>query len=382
MSATRVANSETTIFTVVNTLAAQYNAVGLSQGAPDFDTPRWVLDIIKGSFDAGRNQYAPLSGVPEFRQAISDIYRTKYGLSFDPNTQVTVTSGATEAIFDSVMALCDPGDELIAFEPFFDSYAGSCKMAGCTMKAVTLHLPDFSFDRKELEAAITPRTKAIIINNPNNPSGKVFTLEELTILSEVANKYNLVIISDEVYENLVFDGLRHIPTASIPGLADRTITINSTAKTFSATGWKIGYICTTPALTAAVQAVHQWVTFAVNHPIQLAFSKILPISADYSREFCAEMEKRRDYLLARATEWGFDPIKPEGSYFFMATFDRLSKKSDMEYMEELIKTKKVALIPASPFYLSAVDEGRRLMRFNFVKSMAVLEQADKNMRSL
>ena len=210
----------------------------------------------------------------------------------------------------------------------------------------------------------------------------MFTLEELTILSEVANKYNLVIISDEVYENLVFDGLRHIPTASIPRLADRTITINSTAKTFSATGWKIGYICTTPALTAAVQAVHQWVTFAVNHPIQLAFSKILPISADYSREFCAEMEKRRDYLFARATEWGFDPIKPEGSYFFMATFDRLSKKSDMEYMEELIKTKKVALIPASPFYLSAVDEGRRLMRFNFVKSMAVLEQADKNMRSL
>ncbi|MBQ3712646.1 MAG: aminotransferase class I/II-fold pyridoxal phosphate-dependent enzyme [Spirochaetia bacterium] len=382
MSATRVANSETTIFTVVNSLAAQHNAVGLSQGAPDFDTPRWVLDIIKESFDAGRNQYAPLSGVPEFRQAISGMYKAKYGLNFDPATQITVTSGATEAIFDSVMALCDPGDELIAFEPFFDSYAGSCKMALCTMKAVTLHLPDFSFDRKELEDAITPRTKAIIINNPNNPSGKVFSREELTVLSEIANKYNLVIISDEVYENLVFDGLKHIPTASIQGLADRTITINSTAKTFSATGWKIGYICTTQALTQAVQAVHQWVTFAVNHPIQLAFSRILPISADYSKAFCAEMEKRRDYLLARAAEWGFDPIKPEGSYFFMATFDKLSQKSDMEFMEELIKTKQVALIPASPFYLSAIDEGCRLMRFNFVKSMAALEQADKNMRRL
>ena len=382
MSATRVANSETTIFTVVNTLAAQYNAVGLSQGAPDFDTPQWVLDIIKEAFDAGRNQYAPMPGVPEFRQAISNIYRTKYGLSFDPATQITVTSGATEAIFDSVMAICDPGDELIAFEPFFDSYAGSCKMAGCTMKAVTLHLPDFSFDRKELEAAITPRTKAIIINNPNNPSGKVFTEEELTILSEVANKYNLTVISDEVYENLVFDRLKHIPTASIPGLAERTITINSTAKTFSATGWKIGYICTTPALTAAVQAVHQWVTFAVNHPIQLAFSRILPTAADYSREFCTQMEKHRDYLLTQATEWGFNPIKPAGSYFFLATFDRLSKKSDMEFMEELIKTKKVALIPASPFYLRAKDEGHRLLRFNFVKSMAALEQADKNMRKL
>ena len=382
MSANRVANSETTIFTVVNNLAAKYNAVGLSQGAPDFDSPKWVLDIIKESFDAGRNQYAPLSGVPEFRKAISDMYRTKYNLFFDPATQITVTSGATEAIFDSVMALCDPGDELIAFEPFFDSYAGSCKMALCTMKAVTLHLPDFSFDRKELEAAITPRTKAIIINNPNNPSGKVFSREELTVISEVANKYNLTVISDEVYENLVFDGLEHIPAASIPGLADRTITINSTAKTFSATGWKIGFICAPAHLTQAVQAVHQWVTFAVNTPIQIAFSRILPISADYSKEFCTQMEKHRDYLFKKSQEWGFDPIKPHGSYFFMATFDRLSPKSDMEFMEELIKTRQVALIPASPFYLNAKDEGRRLLRFNFVKSMAALQQADKNMRSL
>ena len=382
MSANRIANSETTIFTVVNNLAAKYNAVGLSQGAPDFDSPKWVLDIIKGAFDAGRNQYAPLSGVPEFRQAISDMYRTKYNLFFDPATQITVTSGATEAIFDSVMALCDPGDELIAFEPFFDSYAGSCKMALCTMKAVTLHLPDFSFDRKELEAAITPRTKAIIINNPNNPSGKVFSREELTVISEVANKYNLTVISDEVYENLVFDGLEHIPTASVPGLADRTITINSTAKTFSATGWKIGFICAPAHLTQAVQAVHQWVTFAVNTPIQIAFSRILPISADYSKEFCTQMEKHRDYLFKKSQEWGFDPIKPHGSYFFMATFDRLSPKSDMEFMEELIKTRQVALIPASPFYLNAKDEGRRLLRFNFVKSMAALQQADKNMRSL
>ena len=382
MSANRVANSETTIFTVVNNFAAKYNAVGLSQGAPDFDSPRWVLDIIKEAFDAGRNQYAPLSGVPEFRQAISDMYWTKYNLSFDPATQITVTSGATEAIFDSVMALCDPGDKLIAFEPFFDSYAGSCKMALCTMKAVTLHLPDFSFDRKELEAAITPRTKAIIINNPNNPSGKVFSREELTVISEVANKYNLTVISDEVYENLVFDGLEHIPTASIPGLAYRTITINSTAKTFSATGWKIGFICAPAHLTQAVQAVHQWVTFAVNTPIQIAFSRILPISADYSKEFCTQMEKHRDYLFKKSQEWGFDPIKPHGSYFFMATFDRLSPKSDMEFMEELIKTRQVALIPASPFYLNAKDEGSRLLRFNFVKSMAALEQADKNMRSL
>jgi len=382
MLANRIANSETTIFTVVNNLAAKYNAVGLSQGAPDFDSPKWVLDIIKEAFDAGRNQYAPLSGVLEFRQAISDMYRTKYNLFFDPATQITVTSGATEAIFDSVMVLCDPGDELIAFEPFFDSYAGSCKMALCTMKAVTLHLPDFSFDRKELEAAITPRTKAIIINNPNNPSGKVFSREELTVISEVANKYNLTVISDEVYENLVFDGLEHIPAASIPGLADRTITINSTAKTFSATGWKIGFICAPAHLTQAVQAVHQWVTFAVNTPIQIAFSKILPISADYSKEFCTQMEKHRDYLFKKSQEWGFNPIKPHGSYFFMATFDRLSPKSDMEFMEELIKTRQVALIPASPFYLNAKDEGSRLLRFNFVKSMAALEQADKNMRSL
>ncbi|MCQ2603427.1 MAG: aminotransferase class I/II-fold pyridoxal phosphate-dependent enzyme [Spirochaetia bacterium] len=379
MTAERVANSETTIFTVVNTLAAKYNAVGLSQGAPDFDTPAWVLDIVREAFTLGRNQYAPLSGVPEFRQAISDVYSRKYDLHFNPNTQITVTSGATEAIFDSVMAVCDPGDELIVFEPFFDSYAGSAKMAGCRMKAVTLHLPDFTFDRKELENAITPKTKAILINNPNNPSGKVYSREELTVISEIANKYDLTVISDEVYENLVFDGLKHIPTASIPGLENRTITINSTAKTFSATGWKIGYICAPEYLTAAVQAVHQWVTFAVNTPIQIAFSKILPQADRYSADFCTEMEKRRNYLLERSANWGFDPIRPSGSYFFMATFGKLSASSDMDFMEQLIRERHVALIPASPFYLNAKDEGQKLLRFNFVKSMAALEQADKNM---
>ena len=191
MSADRVANSETTIFTVVNQLAAKYNAVGLSQGAPDFDTPKWVLDEVKKAFDLGFNQYAPLAGVPKFRNAISAAYKNKYNLDFAPETQITVTSGATEAIFDCILALCDPDDEIIAFEPFFDSYAGSAKMAGCNFKAVTLHLPDFSFDKKELEAAVTPHTKAIIINNPHNPSGKVYTREELETIGEIADKYNL-----------------------------------------------------------------------------------------------------------------------------------------------------------------------------------------------
>jgi len=382
MTAQRVADSETTIFTVVNQLAAKYNAVGLSQGAPDFDTPKWVLDEVKKAFDLERNQYAPLAGVPEFRNAISTVYKKKYNLTFDPATQITVTSGATEAIFDSVMSLCDPGDEIIAFEPFFDSYAGSAKMAGCNFKAVTLHLPDFSFDRKELEAAVTPHTKAIIVNNPHNPSGKVYTKEELEVIGEVAEKYNITVISDEVYENLVFDGLKHIPTASIPSLRDRTITVNSTAKTYSSTGWKIGYICAPEHLTKALQAVHQWVTFAVNTPIQIAFSNILPKADGYIKEFCSAMEKNRNFLFNKSKEWGFDPIKPNGSYFFMATFDRLSKLDDMAFMEKLIKEKKVALIPTSPFYLNAKDEGYRLLRFNFVKSMAALEAAEKNMREL
>ncbi len=380
MTAERVANSETTIFTVVNNLAAQYNAVGLSQGAPDFNPADWVLDIVRDSFSLGRNQYAPMTGVPELRQAISTLYREKYGITYDADKCITVTAGATEAIFCAVMALCGPGDELIVFEPFFDSYAGSAKMAGCSMKAVTLRLPDFSFSEADLEKAVSPRTKAIIVNNPHNPTGKVYTREELEIIGRVAEKHNLTVISDEVYENLVFDGLKHIPTASVPGLENRTVTISSTAKTFSSTGWKIGYMCAPPLLSEAARAVHQWVTFAVNTPIQIAFSKILPISGEYSRNFCAEMEKRRNFLTEKATEWGFDPIKSAGSYFFMATFDRISDLDDMKFMEYMIREKQVALIPASPFYLNAMDEGKRLVRFNFVKSMEALEKAAENMR--
>ena len=299
MIADRISGMGTTIFAVINSLAAEYNAVNLSQGAPDFDTEDWVLDIVKKSFDKGRNQYAPLPGVPEMRNAVCDLYKSRYSLSYNPDKEISITTGATEAIYSTITGFINPGDEVVVFEPFYDSYISSVKMAGGIVKPVTLKFPDFSFEKSDIEKKISSKTKMIILNNPHNPAGRVFRKEELEIIAELAELHNLIVLSDEVYEFLVYGDSRHIPFASLKGMKDRTVTVSSTGKTLTATGWKIGYACAPEWLTKGVRGVRQWTTFSVNTALQLAMAEILPVMDSHIEDFRKRMDSHRVFLRMR-----------------------------------------------------------------------------------
>ena len=379
MIADRISGMGTTIFAVINSLAAEYNAVNLSQGAPDFDTEKWVLDIVKKSFDRGKNQYAPLPGVPELRSAISDLYESEYSLSYNPDTEISVTTGATEAIYSTVTGFINPGDEVIVFEPFYDSYISSVKMAGGIVRPVTLKFPDFSFESSDIEKNISHKTKMIIINNPHNPAGRVFRKEELKIIAGIAEKHDLIILSDEVYEFLVYGENRHIPFASLEGMKDRTVTVSSTGKTLSCTGWKIGYASAPEHLTRGIRGVRQWTSFSVNTPLQLAMAEILPNMKSHVDDFRDRMDRHRKHLTDEALKCGFRPAPAEGGYFFLAEFDRISDLPGFDFVKWLIMEKQVALIPVEGFYSSNRDEGRKLVRFNFAKSLPVIEQAIENL---
>ena len=385
MSATRVANSETTIFTVVNTLAAQYNAVGLSQGAPDFDTPRWVLDIIKEAFDAGRNQYAPLSGVPEFRKAISDIYRTKYGLSFDPNTQITVTSGATEAIFDSVMALCDPGDRVLVFSPFYENYGADAILSGAEPIYIPLVPPDYSFDPDLIEQGFRIGAKAIVICNPSNPCGKVFTREELLLIGDLAKRYDAYIVTDEVYEHMVYAPSIHTPMAGLPGMAERTITCNSLSKTFSITGWRLGYLIGPEKVVEAARKVHDFLTVGAPSPLQEAAVTGLGFGEEYYRSLNALYRQKRDYFLAGLDRLGLKHNIPQGTYFVLveiSDFLRLPQFqgwSDLEFCEWMIREVGVAAVPGSSFFREPVNN---LIRLHFARSQETLDEVFRRLEKL
>ena len=385
--ADRIKNMGTTIFTAIGELANQYNAVKLSQGAPDYDAPKWIIDEITKGFYEKNNQYAPLSGVPVLKNSISNLYKRKYDLTYN-SENITVTSGATEAIFDTIFAFTNPGDEVILFEPFYDSYPASVEMAGGIVKAVTLKLPEFSFTSDDLENVLSDKTKMIILNSPHNPTGKVFSNKELKIIANFAKKHDLLVLSDEVYEFLSFgDENNHIPIASLEGMYERTVTISSTGKTLNATGWKIGYACSSKELINGINKVHQFNTFAVITPVQIGISRVLDTMDDYLLEFKKETLIKKDYLLNEVSKYGFKPaINPGGTYFFLTTFDEFLIKNnldknmnDSEFTEWLIKNKKLALIPVSGFYKNAITEGEKLVRFNFAKSDEILKKAVKNL---
>src|SRR6478735_2217088 len=269
-AAERIRGFGTSIFTEMSRLAAEHQAVNLGQGFPDFPGPDFVKEAAKAAIDANLNQYAPSHGTPRLRNAIAATFEQRTGRAVDADAEITVTSGATEAIFDIIQALLDPGDEIVFFEPFYDSYKASAVIAGAVPKFVTLQAPDWSFDPEALRNAITPRTRAILLNTPHNPTGKVFSQQELELIAGLAQEHDLVVITDEVYDRILFDGAEHISIATLPGMWERTLTINSTGKTFSMTGWKIGYAIGPASLNAAVRAVHQFVTFASQTPFQEA----------------------------------------------------------------------------------------------------------------
>ena len=371
--ASKLSGFGTTIFTEMTRLANERGAVNLAQGFPDFDGPEFVKDAAIAAVRAGRGQYARMSGIPEIHAALSAKYRRDYGLEYAPETEWTVTSGATEAIFAAIQGTCGPGDEVLLFEPFYDSYKPSIAMAGAAARVVSLRAPDWGFDRGEVERAVTDRTRAILLNTPHNPTGKVFSEDELEFLAGLCRTRDLLCISDEVYEHLVFEG-RHVPIATLPGMRERTITISSFGKTFSLTGWKVGWAGGPPELTAAVRAAHQFVTFATATPLQHGAAAALSAGPEYYERLVSEYRARRDFLSEELSRLGFGVRRPSGTYFVCADFTAFGFEDDVAFCRHLVEEIGVAAIPPSAFY-EHKELARGIVRFAFCKKRETLEAA-------
>ncbi|HVU13120.1 MAG TPA: aminotransferase class I/II-fold pyridoxal phosphate-dependent enzyme [Phototrophicaceae bacterium] len=380
----RVAGFGTTIFTEINQLAAQHNALNLGQGKPDFDTPAQVIAAEISALQAGnRNQYAPGPGSVALRQAIAAHANRFYNLDVDPNDGVVVTAGATEAIFSSVLGLVDKGDEVIVIEPYFDSYVPNITMAGATPVYVPLHPPTWTFDPDELKAAFNTKTRAIIINSPHNPTGRVFTLAELTMIADLCKEHDVTVICDEVYEHLVYDPARHVPMATLPGMFERTITASSMGKTFSATGWKIGWVYGAPDLVRGVGQAHQFVTFAVNYPAQEAAAFALGQSSTFYEEFQAMYTTKRDLMMSALKGSGLKAFQPEGAFYVMADFSEVFDGDDIDFARYLTSEIGVACIPPTFFYSTEhAHMASTQARFAFCKSDDMLRQAGERLANL
>ena len=364
--ANRIKGMGTSIFGTMSLLAVQHKAVNLGQGFPDFNGPDWIISAAHKAMMEGKNQYAPSNGILSLRQEISLIEKEYYGIEWNPETEITITAGATEALFSAIMALIDKDDEVILFEPFYDSYPSDVQLAGGICKYVTLQKPDFTFDFDELENQITDRTKMIVINSPHNPTGKVFTFEELSFIAKIAVKHNLIVLSDEAYEFMTFDGKKHIPIATVPGMKDRSITVSSTGKTFGMTGWKVGYIKAAENLTNAVRKVHQWVTFTINTPAQHAICHGFENFKNYLPEFRALYQSKKDLIVKELQSTGFRYFDSYGSYFIMVEIPTIKKLNDLDCSMDLVQNFGLATIPTSVFYGKS-NEGSTMLRLCFAK---------------
>lgn len=362
-------------------LANEHKAINLSQGFPDFDGPPWLKEAAAEAIRNGPNQYAPSHGLPALRQSIARKTERFYGLRYDADSEITVFSGATEAIFSCFNGLLDPGDEVILFEPFYDSYAPSAAMAGATVRYVPLRWPNMEFDPTELAAAFNERTRFIMVNTPNNPSGKVFTRDELEVIAELAKKHDTLVMTDEVYEHLVFDDHKHISMATLPGMRERTITISSTAKTFSMTGWKIGYALAPAHLTQALRSAHQFVTFCSASPLQAAMAIAIDRTDEYLPTLMHEYVERRKVLHDTLHDLGFIVSPPSGTYFILADIRPFGYDDDVTFCRMLPVEFGVACIPTSAFY-NHKDEGKFLARFAFCKNVETLREAGKRLQGL
>jgi len=364
----------TTIFAEMSALAATTGAVNLGQGFPDTDGPREIAAAAAAAIMEGRgNQYPPGAGIPELRQAVAAHQKRFYGFDLDPETQVLVTAGATEAIAAALIALMEPGDEAIAFEPYYDSYAASVAMAGGTRVPVTLRPPGFRPDLGALRAAITPRTRLILLNTPHNPTGVVFTPDELAVVAELACEHDLLVISDEVYEHMVFDGT-HLPISSLPGMADRTVTISSAAKIFSFTGWKIGWVTGSPQIVTAVRTVKQFLTYVSGGPFQYAVAQALALPDSYYASVAGDLRPKRDFFCDGLAAAGFEVYRPAGTYFVTTDVRPLGYTDGMEFCRDLPHRAGVVAIPSSVFYDNH-EAGKSQVRFAFCKKREVLAEA-------
>ena len=382
----RVAGFGTTVFVEINSLARQYNAVNLGQGAPDFDGPPEVLAAAVEAVNGALNQYAPGIGLPAVRAAIAYHSERFYGQKLNPDTEVLVTTGATEGVFAAVLGLTDPGDEVIVFEPVYDTYVPNLIMAGVTPRYVPLRGDRWEFDADELARAINRRTRAIIVNTPHNPTGKVFSYEELRVIADLCQKHDVVAITDEVYEHILYDDASHTRLATLPGMHERTLTISSLGKTFSVTGWKIGWAIGPAPLVNAVNQAHQFITYAVASPLQAAAASALNLPFSFFENLQASYQSRRDRMIEVLENAGFKVFKPAGSFFIMIDWRGVAPKhvqDDMQFARWLIREIGVACIPASPFYQESDKHlGKHFARFAVCKKDETLAAAAERLSRL
>jgi N-succinyldiaminopimelate aminotransferase len=369
-----MAGMGTTIFAEMSALAAATGSVNLGQGFPDVDGPRAIAEAAAAAILAGRgNQYPPGPGIPELRRSIAGHQQRFYGLGFDPDTEVLVTTGATEAIAAALLALVEPGDEVVAFEPYYDSYAACVSMAGGVRVPVTLRPPDFRPDLDALRAALTSRTRLILLNTPHNPTGSVFTRSELAEIAELACEHDLLVVADEVYEHMVFTG-EHVPIGSLPGMRERTVSISSAGKTFSFTGWKIGWVTAAAELVGAVRSVKQFLTFVSGGPFQYAIADALRMPDAYFAGISADLAVKRDLLCTGLAAAGFEVYWPAGTYFVTTDVGKLGETDGVAFCRDLPRRAGVVAIPSAVLY-DDPEAGRTQVRFAFCKRTEVLQEA-------
>ena len=355
-------------------------AVNFAQGFPDFDPDPRILDAAARALRDGYNQYATTWGAPQLRNGVAAKVSAAWGRDVDPETEITVSCGATEAMIAAMLAAVDPGDEVIIFEPFYENYGPDCVISGAVPRYVALRPPDWSFDPDELRRAFNTRTRAIVVNTPHNPTGKVYSQQELELIAQLCREHDAIAITDEIYEHLVYRG-RHVSIATLPEMAERTITISGASKTYSVTGWRIGWLLAPPALTSAIRKVHDFLTVGAAHPLQIAIAEALQLPSSFYVELLGDYQERRDAIVGGLRECGFEANAPDGAYYVMAGIGSFGARDDIAFTRRLIEEVAVATVPASSFYHDP-SLGRGHIRFSFPKRIETIERGLAALRAL
>ena len=355
-------------------------AVNFAQGFPDFDPDSRILDAAAQALREGYNQYATTWGAPALRATVARKQSAAWGHAVDPETEVTISCGATEAMIAAMLAAVDPGDEVIIFEPFYENYGPDCVISGAVPRFVALRPPEWSFDADELRAAFSAKTRAIVVNTPHNPTGKVYSKAELELIARLCMEHDAIAITDEIYEHLVYRG-RHVSIATLPGMAERTITISGASKTYSVTGWRIGWLIAPPALTAGIRKVHDFLTVGAAHPLQIAIAQALELPPSFYVELLGDYQERRDAIVTGLQECGFDAAMPDGAYYVMAGISSFGAADDVAFARRLITDAAVATVPASSFYHDPAL-GRGHVRFSFPKKLETIERGLVALRTI